>query len=188
MNPAGSRPSLREERELWIGRVALLAVASSTLLFVFLDLRKSYHVPVERRRANRTMARMRELASSVEAYAVEKGKYPSPAGSISGSRRALPRPGTLLPPAAWPVRKNQRASGLQRILSLRSVGSLPTEDAWGHPLLYATTEDRRSYAIVSTGRDGTLEPPDSFVRGQVWDTRRDLVYGDGGFFVWIAGT
>ena len=68
------------------------------------------------------------------------------------------------------------------------VRELPTVDGWKKPLLYWSDGDH--YRIVSTGKDGAVdqewsgeieaEPTQEFIR--------DIVFGDGQFYVYPEGT
>ncbi|HEY7368851.1 MAG TPA: hypothetical protein VIA29_03125, partial [Thermoanaerobaculia bacterium] len=105
------------------------------------------------------------------------GLFP-PASDGDRSEPLLERPRfECLEPRAWPTRASSGLDELLYLLQPRYIESLPLRDAWGNRLLYATSNDLRSYAIVSMGRDGGLE---CCYRRSV--TRSDdMVYSDGSF-------
>jgi type II secretory pathway pseudopilin PulG len=168
-----------------VGRFFLLSTSALVVVIVLASGLKNYLRHMDRQRAERTIIAMRAMGQAVEAYAMENGRFPSPPGSVvtqwSGSRRS----DNPWPPAAWPVRMSQRAAGLKKILSPRYVGDFPTRDAWGYPFLYATTPEGKNYAVVSTGRDGTLDAAHSFTRVPTGNLDQDLIYADGGLFTWL---
>lgn len=107
----------------------------------------------------RTLADMRSLAISIEAYATDHNKYP-----------------------------NVTIEELEPLLSPVYIKFMPTIDAWLSPFFYiADGADR--YRFVSAGADGQFEagsrklgPPVS--PGQevkVKDPNADIIFQDGGF-------
>src|ERR1700687_1873071 len=91
-------------------------VALGVALAIFLPNRIE---KTRRLRARQTMTDLREIATAVEAYAVDNGRYPSLPHLVSaGERRFDPRDANdWRPPVAWPVRMEQRVEALEGVLS-----------------------------------------------------------------------
>ena len=191
LSPApGPHPRVaRSRRKIALSSGFWISVGSCVALGVVLAMFLPSRIQKTRRlRAKQTMSDLRAIATVVEAYAVDNGRYPSLPHLVSaGGRRFDPRDSNdWKPPAAWPVRMEQRVEALEGVLSPLYIKNLPARDRWGHPYLYVTTSDRQHYSIVSTGPDGKQ----ASVHKRTWysESDRDLVYSDGTFFEWLEGT
>lgn len=105
----------------------------------------------------RTMADMRSLAISVEAYATDHNKYP-----------------------------NVSLERLEQLISPVYIKYVPTLDAWLTQFFYIA-DDADQYRFVSAGADGTFEaasrqlgPPVTEGKG-VKDPNADIIFQDGMF-------
>ena len=113
----------------------------------------------EQDRSKRTMRDLREVATLVEAYAVDTGSYPA---ADSPEALALHLVPTYL-------------------------AALPSGDGWGRPVRFLSwREDPAApgpdhYAIASAGRDGVWEQDDLRKYRQGWTESHDadIVFGDG---------
>ncbi len=111
---------------------------------------------VERGRTKRSMADMRSMATSMEAYAVDNDHYPPLQGWVD--------PGALA-----------------AVVSPTYIRTVPAIDGWDHP--YKVFSDGQHYAIVSAGPNGVVDhewtpPIDATVDLSATD---DIVYADGTF-------
>src|SRR5438046_65083 len=84
---------------------------------------------IQRGKQKRTMADMRAVGTSVEAYAVDTNLYPSGASPVST---------------------------ITTYVEPRYIKKLPVTDAWDAAFDYTST-DNQSYTIVSYGKDNTDE-------------------------------
>jgi hypothetical protein len=112
------------------------------------------NAPTDAERARWTMADMRSLATSVEAYAVDnKDLYPA-AATLDA-----------LIPMIEPV----------------YIRTAPAVDAWGHPYVFVPSADRRSYRIISGGSDGATDPKSWEKAGELTTFAEDAVVDSGSF-------
>jgi len=111
---------------------------------------------IERGRTKRTMADMRSMATSIEAYAVDNDHYP-----------ALQEWGT--------------PEALAALVAPAYIQTVPSTDAWDHP--FRIFSDGQHYVIVSPGPNGEVDhdwtpPVDTTLDPHATD---DIVYADGQF-------
>jgi hypothetical protein len=114
---------------------------------------------MEKAKVRRTEGDIRTLSTAIEAYAIDKSKYPA---------------GTL--------------DELEKLLSPTYVRAMPRVDAWGTPFRVEVSNDRHNYRITSAGADRTFEkrgplgcPEDKGAPVELSDPRRDLVFFSGRF-------
>jgi general secretion pathway protein G len=118
---------------------------------------------INRGRQKRTMNDMRNLATALETYALDTGKYPGPTDGFV------------------------EIEAIANKIELGYIQEAPRLDGWGSKILYWS--DEASYRIISPGRDleysrdwlGLIEPHATH------DFDSDIVYGDGVFLVWPEG-
>jgi hypothetical protein len=99
---------------------------------------------MERSKLKRTLADVKTLANVWETYFVDHNTY-------------CPRDGTM-GTFAW---GNIPSETLQQMLCPTYISSLPTIDAWGHPIQFAVRcmdKDHQYYGIRSAGPDGLWAP------------------------------
>jgi type II secretory pathway pseudopilin PulG len=167
-----------------VGWLGLLSVPAAIGAFVLASGMQNYLSHLNDQRAKRTVIAMRALGEAVEEYAVDHGRYPAPASSVvTGTSQGRGSNGWPSP-IAWPARTCQ-AMALRPFLFPRYLEKFSGLDAWGRPILYATSEDGKAYTFVSTGRDGRHDGARSITPGPVRDLDRDLVYADGYLYTWF---
>jgi len=122
-----------------------------------------------RAQQKRTMADLRTLGTSVEAYKADNDAYPN-ASSIDA----------LVP-----------------MLSPKYIQTAPTTDGWTHPLMYFCYKQEAGrclgYVLGSGGRDGMFEhsEPRLYVESPAGATTNfncDLIFADGQFIEYPEGT
>ncbi len=125
---------------------------------------------VQRGKQKRTMADMRTLATSIEAYAVDNNNYPS---------------GTC---AAGLFTNNPTVTDDSSFTALTPtyIANAPKTDGWGHHLYYKTSSPGDAYNIASGGRDGSV--PTNPKCGTTTDFNDDIWYSNGTFIQWPEGT
>jgi type II secretory pathway pseudopilin PulG len=114
-------------------------------------------------RQKATMAALRDVATSVETYAVDNKVYPGPTeGDVD-------------------------VETLRAKLQPSYTKDLTAKDAWSHPLRYWS--DGKHYVIVSNGRDGKADQPYDKVTAQTKISRfdGDIIFRDGMFVQWPEG-
>ena len=114
---------------------------------------------MEKGKAKRTMADMRSVATSIEAFAVDNDQYPGPTDGF------LP------------------VESLTGQLEPIYIRTLPRTDAWGGELLYWSNTS--TYRLVSKGTDGELDRDWlGEIESSLGDAPgRDILYVDGSFVV-----
>ena len=128
---------------------------------------------LNRARQKRTIADIRAIAVAWEARATDVGKY-NAAGVADG---------ISLPVAI---------DDLSNVLTPSYIKALPTKDGWGRQYMAftdvafddATVANR--YAVVSGGRDGTLNPSQPIGTFTSYDC--DIIYSNGTFVAYPEGT
>ncbi len=114
-----------------------------------------------------TMANMRTVATTLEAYSVDHERYPIPPGRFAG------------------------VETLRGSLEPVYVASLPGVDTWGNE--FRVWSDGQNYVVVSFGADGRPDRDYRFMKkplaemeglGPFADGNRDLVFADGEFHAW----
>ncbi len=122
---------------------------------------------MQRSKQKRTMADMRSIATSWEAYAVDQNDY-TPAGY------------TLLP-------STQAYSTMAGALSPTYIKKLPENDGWDKAYEYATdgTSAAQEYQIRSFGKDQSAET--GVVEGGTTNFDCDIVYSNGSFIQYPEG-
>lgn len=124
----------------------------------------NYATAVTRARQKRTMADIRIIATAWEARASEARNY-----GTSG----FAYPATNLP-----------YESLGAILMPTYSRALPRLDGWSRPLQFAIDADGSTYAIRSSGRDGTFETEYPVQLSD--DPDCDIVFSAGNFVVYPA--
>jgi len=122
----------------------------------------------DRRRQEVTMADVRSIGTSTEAFAVDNDVYPGPTAGI----------------ATIEVVRDQ--------LEPVYIRTLPTTDAWGNPYLFWS--DGGHYVIISLGSDGVedvaydaTDPTSGLKGGAARRYESDIVFSDGQFHQWPEG-
>jgi type II secretory pathway pseudopilin PulG len=165
-------------------RLAILVVGVALAALLLHDFFQKVSQGRERARAIRSMMAIRAAGVALEAYAAEHGGLFPPAVERDATRQRLDLPrfewGET---CAWPSGATSALSEVASLLERAYIEELPRDDAWGNPILYATSPDLRSYTIVSAGGNGTLEP---FQR-HTWSHGGDVVYSDGTFRSYLEG-
>lgn len=114
-----------------------------------------------RNRQKQTMADLRLIGASAEAYAADHRVYPA-ARSIDD---------------------------LARVLEPSYNPRIPRLDAWHEPFRYEVRTDangKQTYRVASAANDRTWEQTDlwSYTRGATTEGESDIVFGDGEFIRW----
>jgi type II secretion system protein G len=125
---------------------------------------------IQRARQKRTMADMKNLATAIEAYAVDWNAYPAAAGYAMPSGLSLPT-GTL-----------GSVSGSIRPTYLRM---LPLVDGWDSYFTYGTSTGKSDYVLRSPGADGIAETTPAF--GATTDFNADIILVDSTFVQFPEG-
>lgn len=99
------------------------------VVFIFATAVNAAPAPGDCKAAADTIAALRSLQITAEAYHVDYKKYP-PAASIAE-----------LQPLVQPV----------------YIRTMPLRDGWGNPIFYLTFADGKSYVIASPGADGKFD-------------------------------
>jgi len=123
---------------------------------------------MQRSKQKRTMADLRTVATSVEAYAADNNGYPQ-ATSIEA----------LVP-----------------LIEPKYIKTVPRIDGWGHPLMYSCYQQQEGrctgYLLGSGGKDMTFEhsEPHEYIdapAGATTNFNCDLIYADGKFIEYPEG-
>ena len=131
-------------------------------------------IAVQRSKQKRTMVDMRNLATAWEARNVEAGRYNAAGAGING------------------VDKTVLLSDMEAALSPTYIKTMPRFDGWGYPLQAFTSEDwgtttnAQAYALISPGKDGTIEATP--VLGATTSFDCDLIFSNGAFLAYPEGT
>jgi type II secretion system protein G len=114
---------------------------------------------IQRGKQKRTMADMRAIATSVEAFAVDNNRYPGGASNITA---------------------------ITSVVSPKYIKVCPTVDAWTNPFDYVAnpTGNAQTYTITSHGKDGAA---DTVTPGPTTDFNNDIVFSTGSFLVYPEG-
>jgi len=126
---------------------------------------------LQKARQKKSMADIRELATAIEAYAIDFRNYP-PAGMQS------------VPVLYGGIDYPTKTLGKTRLyVTPTYLKILPLVDGWNSWYLYNASDP--DYVIVSTGRDGVASQPSS--GGPTTNFNIDIVYSDGQFTVFPLG-
>jgi type II secretory pathway pseudopilin PulG len=119
---------------------------------------------VQRGKQKRTMSDMRSVGVAVESFIVDNGKAPGPTTGY--------------------VPVEQMKAKLQPTY----IKLLPTQDAWGDPLLYWSNE--QEYIVRSDGKDGRQDEEygEKIEPGATNKFTNDIIYSNGQFIRWPEGT
>jgi len=126
-----------------------------------------------RARQRRTMADMRTIATGWEARNVETSRYNAAAAGYQG------------------VDQPVDMGSLESVLAPTYVKILPKDDGWGHPFqcftdaTWASSNHAARYAIISGGRDNTLDA--NVPLGPTTNFDCDIIYAGGAFLVYPEG-
>ena len=113
---------------------------------------------IDRAKQKRTMADMRSIGVTIEAYAVDANVYPG-ASDINALRSVLEEG--------------------------NYIKKLPTTDGWNNTLIYEVNQDGSGYTLRSTGKGGQVQasPPG----GTTTSISDDIIYVSGQFMQWPDG-
>ncbi len=131
---------------------------------------------VQRGKQKRTMADMRSLATSIEAYAVDNNVYPPGAACASGLFTSI---GSIMNDSSFTC------------LTPTYIAQPPKTDGWQRFMYYNVSAPGDNYNLVSYGRDGLLGPNGADANnycGSTTDFNDDIVYSNGTFLSWPEGT
>jgi type II secretion system protein G len=113
---------------------------------------------IDRGKQKRTMADMRSIGTSVEAYAVDNNIYPTAAD----------------------------INALETQLEPVYIKNLPEEDGWSNAMVYEPgVTSGAGYTVESPGKDGNAEG--SPVGDKTQDFDCDIIFVDGQFVQWPEG-
>ena len=113
---------------------------------------------VDKAKQRKTMGDLRQLGSAVELYAVDNDTYPK-----VGSYPAL-----------------------QPLIQPNYVKTVGGSDGWNHPWIFTgDTSEGSDYTLMSLAKDGK---PSVVNGGATSDFNCDIVFANGQFFQWPAGT
>lgn len=115
---------------------------------------------INRGRQKATMGDMRTMATAIEAYAVDYGKYP----------RGITAIGSITP-----------------FLETTYIKKLPLRDGWGNPFYMVTTDSGLDYTLASYGRGGTAETAFWDTSATTNDFDNDILYSNGSFWRYPSG-
>jgi len=113
---------------------------------------------INRGRQKRTMADMRTIATSIEAYAVDNSFYP---------------------------RGVNTAGGMADHVSPTYLKSMPVADGWRNALMFTSDTGGATYTVQSTGRDAAAQG--CTVGTVTTDFDSDICYSSGVFTQWPEG-
>ena len=100
----------------------------------------SYH-------AMETMAAIRSVATAIDAYAIDHGRYPDV----------------------------KTVDDLTPLVVPMYIVTLPTKDAWGTPFAYRVAADGKSYVLASAGRDKKFDESTWSTPGLLMSSSEDAV-------------
>lgn len=119
---------------------------------------------MQRSKQKRTMADMRSIATSWEAYAVDNNKYTAAGYTVLGTAMGQ--------------------TTLVGMLSPTYIKTLPTKDGWSDAYTFANDSNGQQYQIISYGKDNVS---DNNPVGATTDFNCDIVYQNGTFTVFPEG-
>jgi general secretion pathway protein G len=126
---------------------------------------------LQKAKQKKSMADMRNIATAIEAYAIDFRNYPPSA------MQSVP---VVFGGIAYPT----RTLGLTKpYITPTYLKIIPLVDGWSSWYLYNASDP--DYAIVSCGRDGICMQPAS--GGPTSNFNTDIVYSDGQFTVYPEG-
>jgi general secretion pathway protein G len=125
---------------------------------------------IQRAKQKRSMADMKTLATSIEAYATDQNFYPAAAGFTLPEGLTLPT-GTFGPASA--------------LISPTYIRAVPLVDGWNSFFLYGTNVSRSDFALCSAGADGI--PETAPAGGGTTDFNADIILVDGTFVQFPEG-
>lgn len=109
---------------------------------------------IQRGKQKRTMADMRAVGTSIEAYAVDYNRYPSGGSSIVG---------------------------ITSKLEPRYIKNVPTMDGWNGIFDYTTDTTFQAYTVISYGKDNKNDGDDATYQGVTNQFNNDIVFANGTF-------
>jgi type IV pilus assembly protein PilA len=116
---------------------------------------------IQRGKQKRTMADMRSIATSIEAFSVDNNRYPQGGSPVVA---------------------------IQSSVEPRYIKKLPTKDAWNGEYDYQRGPDPSSaqtYTLISYGKDNTSE---ALVAGATSNFNNDIVFSQGSFIMYPEGS
>lgn len=119
---------------------------------------------VQRGKQKRTVSDMRSVATAIESYRVDAGRYPTPPGGAGRSELGV----------------------LASYLEPTYIKRLPARDAWKASFLYFVSPDASTYSIASGGWNRTFEGPAR--GGPTTAFASDIWYSSGTFVQYPGGS
>jgi general secretion pathway protein G len=146
--------------------VAIIAILSAIAIPNLLSA-------LNRSKQKRTLADIRAIATAWEARATDVGKY-----NAAGVADGISLPVTI--------------DDLTNVLTPTYIKALPNKDGWGREYLaftdvaFSDSTISNRYAVVSNGRDGTLNASQPL--GTFTNFDCDIIYSNGVFLTYPEGT
>jgi type II secretion system protein G len=159
----------RDSRNRGFTLIELLIVVTIIGIIVVISIINLINA-IERARQRRTMADARSLATAIEAFSVDKNRYPPAAGY------ALP-PGLTVPTKTLGLTANY--------LSPTYIKIVPMVDGWASWFNYDVSTAGTDYMIRSCGRDGIPESSPSY--GPTTNFNADIIFTNGVFVQYPDG-
>jgi len=126
---------------------------------------------LQKAKQKKSMADIRNIATAIEAYAIDNRNYPPSAAASTP---------VLFGGISYPT----RTLGItQSYITPTYLKIIPLVDGWSSWYLYSA--DDPDYAVVSCGRDGFCQQPAT--GGPTTNFNTDIVYADGQFTVYPEG-
>jgi general secretion pathway protein G len=118
---------------------------------------------IQRGKQKRTMADMRAIATSAEAYAVDNNVYP--AGGYDEIAKS-------------------KATTITAQVTPTYIKQIPEKDGWSTTFYYGTTNNSQQYQVRSLGKDASSN---TALSGKTQDFNADIVFENGSFVVFPEG-
>lgn len=109
---------------------------------------------IQRGKQKRTMADMRAVGTSIEAYAVDYNQYPSGGSAVIAVTSKL---------------------------EPRYIKNVPTEDGWNGVFDYTTDTTFQAYTLISYGKDNMDDGDNATYTGITGQFNNDIVFANGSF-------
>ena len=159
----------RDSRNRGFTLIELLIVVTIIGIIVAISIINLINA-IERARQRRTMGDMRTLALTIEAFSVDKNRYPPAAGYT------LP-PGLTVPTKTLGLTANY--------LTPTYIKIVPMVDGWASWFNYDVSTAGTDYMIRSCGRDGIPESSPSY--GPTTNFNADIIFTNGVFVQYPDG-
>ncbi len=115
---------------------------------------------INRGRQKASMGDMRTVATAIEAYAVDYGRYP---------RGVVDR------------------AALANYVSTTYIKHVPNLDGWGNPWCMVSSDNGLAYTLASYGRDADAQTGNWDTGGTTASFDADIIYSNGSFWRYPAG-